>query len=143
MAEFAPIDISAAKEFLARHHWGVLTTRRRDGSLQMSPVTVGIDEQGRAIISSRETAYKVNNLRRDPRAAVCTFTTAFHGEGWVQVNGRAEILSLPEAINTLVYLERQSKGENTDWAAFHERMAREKRVIIRINIDSVGPKRRG
>ena len=143
MAEFAPINISAAKEFLARHHWGVLTTRRRDGSLQMSPVTVGIDEQGRAIISSRETAYKVNNLRRDPRAAVCTFTTAFHGEGWVQVNGRAEILSLPEAINTLVYLERQSKGENTDWAAFHERMAREKRVIIRINIDSVGPKRRG
>jgi PPOX class probable F420-dependent enzyme len=143
MAEFAPIDTSAAKEFLARHHWGVLTTRRRDGSLQMSPVTVGIDEQGRAIISSRETAYKVNNLRRDPRAAVCTFTTAFHGEGWVQVNGRAEILSLPEAINTLVYLERQSKGENTDWAAFHERMAREKRVIIRINIDSVGPKRRG
>jgi PPOX class probable F420-dependent enzyme len=143
MAEFAPIDISAAKEFLARHHWGVLTTRRRDGSLQMSPVTVGIDEQGRAIISSRETAYKVNNLRRDPRAAVCTFTTAFHGEGWVQVNGRAEILSLPEAIDTLVYLERQSKGENTDWPAFHERMAREKRVIIRINIDNVGPKRRG
>jgi PPOX class probable F420-dependent enzyme len=143
MAEFAPIDISAAKEFLARHHWGVLTTRRRDGSLQMSPVTVGIDEQGRAIISSRETAYKVNNLRRDPRAAVCTFTTAFHGEGWVQVNGRAEILSLPEAIDTLVYLERQSKGENTAWPAFHERMAREKRVIIRINIDSVGPKRRG
>jgi PPOX class probable F420-dependent enzyme len=143
MAEFAPIDISAAKEFLARHHWGVLTTRRRDGSLQMSPVTVGIDAQGHAIISSRETAYKVNNLRRDPRAAVCAFTTAFHGEGWVQVNGRAEILSLPEAIDTLVYLERQSKGENTDWPAFHERMAREKRVIIRINIDSVGPKRRG
>jgi PPOX class probable F420-dependent enzyme len=143
MAEFAPMDISTARQFLARHHWGVLTTRRKDGSLQMSPVTVGIDAQGHAIISSRETAYKVNNLRRDPRAAVCAFTTAFHGEGWVQVNGRAEILSLPEAIDTLVYLERQSKGENADWPAFHERMAREKRVIIRINIDSVGPKRRG
>jgi PPOX class probable F420-dependent enzyme len=111
--------------------------------LQMSPVTVGIDAQGRAIISSRETAYKVNNLRKNPRAAACVFTKEFHGEVWVQVNGSAEILSLPEAIDTLVYLERQAKGENKDWPAFHERMAREKRVIIRITIDSVGPKRRG
>jgi PPOX class probable F420-dependent enzyme len=143
MLEFAAMDISTAKEFLARHHWGVLTTRRKDGSLQMSPVTVGIDAAGHAIISSRETAYKVNNLRRDPRAAVCVFTTEFHGEGWVQINGSAEILSLPEAIETLVYLERQAKGENRDWPSFHQRMAREKRVVIRISIDDVGPKRRG
>jgi PPOX class probable F420-dependent enzyme len=143
MVVFAPMDISTAKEFLARHHWGVLTTRRKDGSLQMSPVTAGIDPDGRAIISSRETAYKVNNLRRDPRAAVCVFTTEFHGEGWVQINGNAEILSLPQAMDTLVYLERQAKGENRDWPSFHERMAREKRVIIRIRIDDVGPKRRG
>ena len=143
MVEFAPMDISTAKEFLSLHHWGVLTTRRKEGSLQMSPVTVGIDPDGRAIISSRETAYKVNNLRRDPRAAVCVFTTEFHGEGWVQVNGSAEIVSLPEAIETLVYLERQAKGENRDWPSFHQRMAREQRVVIRISIDDVGPKRRG
>lgn len=143
MVEFAPMNISSAREFLARHHWGVLTTRRKNGSLQMSPVTVGIDAAGRAIISSRETAYKVNNLRRDPRAAVCAFTNEFHGEGWVQINGSAQIVSLPEAIETLVYLERQAKGENRDWPSFHQRMAREKRVIIRISIDDVGPKRRG
>jgi PPOX class probable F420-dependent enzyme len=143
MVEFAPMDISTAKEFLARHHWGVLTTRRKDGSLQMSPVTVGIDRDGRAIISSRETAYKVNNLRRDPRAAVCVFTNEFHGEGWVQINGNAEIISLPEAMDTLVYLERQAKGENRDWPSFHQRMAREQRIVIRISIDDVGPKRRG
>lgn len=143
MVEFAPMNISTAREFLARHHWGVLTTRRKNGSLQMSPVTVGIDAAGRAIISSRETAYKVNNLRRDPRAAVCAFTNEFHGEGWVQINGSAQIVSLPEAIETLVYLERQAKGENRDWPSFHQRMAREKRVIIRISIDDVGPKRRG
>ena len=143
MVEFAPMDISTAKEFLSLHHWGVLTTRRKEGSLQMSPVTVGIDPDGRAIISSRETAYKVTNLRRDPRAEVCVFTTEFHGEGWVQVNGSAEIVSLPEAIETLVYLERQAKGENRDWPSFHQRMAREQRVVIRISIDDVGPKRRG
>ena len=143
MAEFRPMDLSTARRFLAHHHWGVLATRRKNDSLQMSPVTVGIDTEGRAIISSRETAYKVNNLRRNPRAAVCVFTTEFHGEGWVQINGNAEILSLPEAIDTLVYLERQAKGENRDWPSFHERMTREKRVIIRISIDGVGPKRRG
>jgi len=143
MAEFTPIGIDKAKEFLTQHHWGILATRRKNGNLQMSPVTVGLDDQGRAIISSRETAYKVNNLRRDPRAALCAITSSFHGEGWVQINGNAEILSLPDAMETLVYLERQAKGENRDWPSFHQRMAREKRTIIRIRIDDVGPKRRG
>jgi PPOX class probable F420-dependent enzyme len=143
MAEFTPIEIDKAKEFLTKHHWGILATRRKNGNLQMSPVTVGLDEQGRAIISSRETAYKVNNLRRDPRAALCAITSSFHGEGWVQINGKAEVISLPQALATLVYLQRQAYGEHKNWPEFHERMARERRVIIRINIENVGPKVRG
>jgi PPOX class probable F420-dependent enzyme len=143
MTGFKPIDLSLAQEFLARHHWGVLATRRKDGGLQMSPITVGLDDERRAIISSRETAYKVNNLRRDPRAALCTFSSNFHGGGWVQVNGRAEILSLPDALATLVTLQRQIYGEHKNWTEFRERMALEKRVIIRIGIESVGPKLRG
>ena len=118
-------------------------TRRKNGNLQMSPVTVGLDSVGRAIISSRETAYKVNNLRRDPRAALCAITSSFHGEGWVQINGAAEIISLPDALDILTYLQRQAYGEHKSWPEFHERMARERRVIIRINIESVGPKVRG
>jgi PPOX class probable F420-dependent enzyme len=143
MAEFTPIEIDKAKEFLTKHHWGILATRRKNGNLQMSPVTVGLDEQGRAIISSRETAYKVNNLRRDPRAALCAITSSFHGEGWVQINGNAEVISLPQALDTLVYLQRQAYGEHKNWPEFHERMARERRVIVRINIENVGPKVRG
>jgi PPOX class probable F420-dependent enzyme len=143
MAEFTPIEIDKAKEFLTKHHWGILATRRKNGNLQMSPVTVGLDDQGRAIISSRETAYKVNNLRRDPRAALCAITSSFHGEGWVQINGKAEVISLPQALDTLVYLQRQAYGEHKNWPEFHERMARELRVIIRINIENVGPKVRG
>ena len=143
MAEFAPVEIDHAKEFLRKHHWGILATRRKNGNLQMSPVTVGLDPQGRAIISSRETAYKVNNLRRDARAALCAITRKFHGEGWVQVNGDAEIISLPDALETLVHLHRQAYGEDKNWPEFHERMAREKRVIIRIAIDTVGPQVRG
>jgi PPOX class probable F420-dependent enzyme len=143
MAAFIPIEIDDARNFLRNHHWGILATRRKNGDVQMSPVTVGLDGQGKAIISSRETAYKVNNLRRDPRAALCAITSSFHGEGWVQINGRAEIISLPDALDTLVYLQRQVYGEHKSWPDFHARMRREKRVIIRIDIETVGPKVRG
>lgn len=143
MAEFSPMDTDRAREFLKVHHWGVLATRRQNGNLQMSPVTVGLDEAGCAVISSRETAYKVNNLRRDSRAALCGITSSFHGEGWVQINGSAEIISLPKALDALVSLHRQAYGEHKNWPEFHERMVCEKRVIIRIVIESVGPKVRG
>ena len=143
MAEFVAMEVDRAKQFLTRHHWGILATRRKNDQLQMSPVTVGLDSEGRAVISSRETAYKVKNLRRDPRAALCAITPTFHGEGWAQVAGTAEILSLPLALDTLVYLQRQVYGEPKSWTDFHERMIREKRVIIRISIESVGPKVRG
>jgi len=143
MAEFTPMQLDRAKQFLQNHHHGVLATRRKNGDLQMSPVTCGLDSEGRAVISSRETAYKVNNLRRDGRAALCAFSKTFHGAGWVQVNGTAEIISLPQALDSLVYLQRQAYGEHKSWPEFQERMAREKRVIIRINIESFGPKVRG
>lgn len=143
MAEFAPIEIDHAKQFLSKHHWGILATRRKNGQLQMSPVTVGLDNDGRAVVSSRETAYKVNNLRRDPRAALCAITSSFHGEGWVQINGSAKIISLPDALDTLMNLHRQAYGEHKSWPEFQVRMVREKRVIIRIDIESVGPKVRG
>jgi PPOX class probable F420-dependent enzyme len=143
MAEFIPVQLDRATEFLKNHHCGVLATRRKNGNLQMSPVTCGLDGAGRAIISSRETAYKVGNLRRDPRAALCAFAPNFHGEGWVQINGSAEIISLPRALDTLVYLQRQAYGEHKSWPEFHERMAREKRVIISVTIESFGPTVRG
>ena len=143
MAEFIPVEIGTARQFLTNNHHGVLATRRKNGELQMSPVTCGLDSEGRAVISSRETAYKVNNLRRDPRAALCAFSQNFHGAGWVQISGKAEIISLPQALDTLVSLQRQVYGEHNSWPEFHRRMAREKRVIIRIGIETVGPKVRG
>src|ERR1051325_2068931 len=139
MADFVPVDIPAASGFLAVNHCAVLAARKKDGTIQMTPVTSGLDADGRAIISSRETAYKVRNLRRDPNASLCVFTSAFHGGGWVQINGRAEIISLPAALETLKYLQRQVYGEHQDWSAFEQRMERERRVIIMITIDSVGP----
>ncbi len=137
------MDLEETRKFLAVHHNAVLATRRRDGSLQMSPVTVGIDGHGRAIVSSRETAYKTRNLRRDPRASLCVFADAFHGSIWIQINGTARILSLPEAMEPLADFYRRVKGEHSDWSEYRQTMERQRRVLIRVAIESVGPDRRG
>jgi PPOX class probable F420-dependent enzyme len=137
------MDIAEAQRFLSQHHHGVLVTRRRDGSLQMSLVSPAVDNTGRAIISTRETAYKTKNIRRDPLVSLCVFTEAFHGSKWVQLNGRAEIVSLPHAMELLVDWHRRVKGEHANWAAYRQTMEKERRVMLRIAIESVGPQRRG
>ncbi len=137
------MDIADAQNFLSKHHHGVLVTRRRDGDLQMSPVSPAIDADGRVIISSRETAFKIKNLRRDPRASLCVFTEAFHGLGWVQVNGKAEVISLPEAMKLLMDWHRRVKGEHQNWDDYKKTMETQRRVILRIEIESAGPERKG
>ncbi len=136
------MDIQKAQEFLQSNHRGVLATYRKDGSLQMSPILIGVNSEGVGIISSRETAYKVKNLRRDPRAAVCIFVDKFFGN-WIQIDGTAEILSLPEAMEPLVDYYRRVVGEHPDWEDYRQAMEREKRVLIHITIESAGPDKRG
>jgi PPOX class probable F420-dependent enzyme len=137
------MDIAEAQRFLSMHHRGVLATRRRNGGLQMSPVSPGIDDEGRVLISSRETAYKIINLRRDPRASLCIFTDAFHGSQWIQINGRADILSLAEAMEPLIAWHRQIKGEHDDWSDYRRTMEKQRRVALRIVIESAGPDKKG
>jgi PPOX class probable F420-dependent enzyme len=136
------MDLAEARQFLATHHNAILATRRRDGRLQMSPITVGVDDAGRAIISSRETAYKTRHLRRDPRASLCVFTDKFYGP-WVQIDGTAEVISLPEAMEPLVDYYLHISGEHPDWNEYRRAMERERRVLLRISIDSAGPAQKG
>jgi PPOX class probable F420-dependent enzyme len=136
------MDLAIAQQFLATHRRAVLATRRRDGRPQLSPVSVGIDAAGRAIISSRETAYKTRNLRRDPRASLCVFDDGFFGP-WVQIDGTAEVLSLPGAMELLVDYYRRVAGEHPDWADYQRAMERERRVLLRISIESAGPDLKG
>lgn len=136
------MDIDRARAFLNQHHRAVLATYRRDGRPQLSPVLVGVNEHGQAIISSRETAYKVRNLRRDSRASVCVFTDAFFGD-WIQIDGTAHILSMPQALEPLVNYYRRVVGEHPDWEEYRQAMADEKRVLIQITIDRAGPDRAG
>ena len=136
------MDIEAARSFLTTHHRGILHTNRSSGAPQMSPIAAGVDSEGRVIISSRESAYKVRNLRRDPRASVCVFTDRWYGE-WAQIDGRAEIVALPEAMELLVDYYRRLAGEHPDWDEYRRAMQDEQRVLIRITVDRVGPARSG
>ncbi|MDQ3977984.1 MAG: PPOX class F420-dependent oxidoreductase, partial [Actinomycetota bacterium] len=94
------MELDQARAFLGENHRAVLATSRADGRPQLSPVLVAVDGDGRAIISSRETAYKVKNLRRDPKASLCVLNDNFYGD-WIRVDGTAEIVSLPEALELL------------------------------------------
>jgi PPOX class probable F420-dependent enzyme len=130
-----------ARDFVARHHRAVLITRRRDGGLQTSPVTVGVDDDG-LVISSRETAFKSRNIRRDPNVTLCIFTDAFFGP-WIQIDGRAELVSLPEAMEGLVEYYRRISGEHPDWDEYRRAMEADNRLLIRVSILRVGPARSG
>ena len=108
----------------------------------MSPVVVAVDEAGRVLVSTRETAMKVRNLRRDPRLWLCVLADGFFGR-WVQVEGRAEIVSLPEALDGLVDYYRRVAGEHDDWDDYCAAMQRERRVLVRVALDRAGPDRAG
>ncbi|MDX1686831.1 MAG: PPOX class F420-dependent oxidoreductase [Candidatus Promineifilaceae bacterium] len=136
------MEIDEAREFLRQHHHGVLMTYRQDGRPQMSPILVGVNEQGQAIVSTRETAYKVKNLRRDNRTSICVFTDEFFGD-WIQIDGRAHILSLPEALEPLVDYYRRVVGEHPDWEEYRQAMFDEQRVLLQIDIEHAGPNHYG
>ncbi len=132
------MDLDEARAFLRTHHRAVLHTARQDGSPQLSPVLVTVDDDGHAIISTRTTSAKVANLVRDPRVSVCAFTDAFFGP-WVRVDGRARIVHLPEALEPLVEYYRRIAGEHDDWDAYRRAMWDEHRVLLRITLTAAGP----
>ena len=132
------MDLAAAREFLRANSRAVLSTVRSDGRPQLSPVLCTVDDEGRVLVSTRETTAKVRHLRRDPRLALCVFTERFFGQ-WVQVEGEAEIVPLPEAMELLVDYYRRIAGERPDWDDYRTAMERERRVVVRFEITRAGP----
>ena len=131
-----------AREFVGSNHRAVLITRRSSGGLQTSPVLVGVDGEGKLVISTREGASKTHNLRRDPTAVLCVFSDRFF-DGWMQIEGSAQIVSLPEAMEGLVDYYRRISGEHPDWDEYRRAMEQQRRVLVRVSIDMVGPTRAG
>jgi PPOX class probable F420-dependent enzyme len=132
------MDIAEALDYCRTHHRSVLIARKPGGDPQPSPVAHGVDGDGRIVVSSRQTAYKVRNLRRDPRVTLCAFPDEWFGR-WIVVEGTADILDLPDAMEPLVAYYRQVAGEHADWDEYRAAMERERRVLIRITPTSAGP----
>lgn len=134
------MEIIDAQKFLQANHRACIAVRQKDGWPQMTFVTPGMDPEGRVIMTSRGTTYKVKHLRRDPRVSMLVFGEQFSGSKFVQIHGTAEIIDQPEAMDMLIYWYKQVRGEHENWDEYKKKMVEEKRVIIRVNIERVGPK---
>jgi len=132
------MEIDEAIEYVRRNHHAVLATLKQDGSPQLSPVTVGVDGDGHVIISTRQTAYKVRHVRRNPRVWLCVFPDGFYGR-WVQLEGTADIVELPEAMDGLIGYYRDISGEHPDWDDYRAAMERDQRLLLRIAVAKAGP----
>ncbi|GAA5072415.1 PPOX class probable F420-dependent enzyme [Thermocatellispora tengchongensis] len=136
------MDLDQARAFVREHHRAVLLTTHPDGRPQLTPILAGVDDDGDIIVSTRETAAKTRNARRDPKVAVCVFTDGFFGE-WVQIDGEARVISLPEAMEPLVDYYRRVAGEHSDWDDYRAAMERERRVLLKITPTRAGPDVKG
>src|SRR5215212_592871 len=132
------VDRDALLEFLRPRHRAVLLTRRASGGPQLSPVTFGVDGEGRIVVSTYPERAKARNARRDPAVSVCVLSDDFDGP-WVQVDGEAEVLDLPEALDPLVDYYRSISGEHPDWAEYRNAMARQGKSLLRITPTGWGP----
>jgi PPOX class probable F420-dependent enzyme len=132
------VDRDALLEFLRPRHQAVLLTRRRDGGAQLSPVTCGVDGEGRIVVSTYPQRAKVANARRDPSVSMCVLSADFDGP-WVQADGQAEVLDLPEALDPLVEYFRSISGEHPDWEEYRRAMTRQGKSLLRVTITGWGP----
>lgn len=132
------VDREELEAFIRPRHNVILATTRSDGRPQLSPVTAGLDADGRLVIATYPQRAKVRNLRRDPRAVACVLSEDFGG-AWVQVYGTAEVLDLPEAVEPLVEYFRVIAGEHPDWDEYRAAMTAQGKCLMRLHIESWGP----
>jgi len=132
------VDLPALLEFVRPLHRAVLLTTRSDGTPQLSPVSCGVDPQGRIVISTYPDRAKAVNIRRTGTASVMVMSEDFNGP-WVQVDGAAEVLDLPEALEPLVDYFRSISGEHPDWDEYRAAMVRQDKSLVRITPVRWGP----
>ena len=136
------VDRAEMEKFVRPRHRGVLLTTRRDGRPQSSLVTLGLDTSGRVVVSSYPERAKSINAKRNPAASMVVMSDEFGGE-WIQLDGTAEVLDMPEALDGLVEYFRVISGEHPDWDEYREAMAHQGKCLIRLTIDQWGPISKG
>lgn len=132
------VELPELLDFLRPRHHGLLSTTRADGRPQLSPVSCGVDEGGRIVVSTYPDRAKTRNARRDERASICVLSDDWDGP-YVQVDGRAEVLDMPEALDALVEYFRCISGEHPDWDEYRAAMQRQDKSLIRLHIDRWSP----
>jgi PPOX class probable F420-dependent enzyme len=132
------VDRDALLGFVRPRHRALLLTRRRSGGVQLSPVTCGVDAAGRIVIATYPQRAKVVNARREPAVSLCVLSDEWDGP-WVQVEGTAEVLDLPEALEPLVDYYRAISGEHPDWHEYREAMTRQGKSLVRVTVTEWGP----
>ncbi|MGA8994973.1 MAG: PPOX class F420-dependent oxidoreductase [Nocardioidaceae bacterium] len=132
------VGLAELLDFVRPRHHATLVTRRQDGSLQMSPVTCGVDDRGRVVVSTYPRRAKAVNARRDPRVSMVVHSQEWDGP-YVQVDGIAEVLDMPEAVEPLVDYFRCISGEHPDWDEYRDAMRQQDKSLIRVTIERWGP----
>jgi len=132
------VGLDELLEFVRPRHRAVLLTRRADGSPQGSPVTCGVDGEGRVVVSTYPERAKTRNARRDPAVGVIVLSDDWNGP-WVQIDGTAEVLDVPESVEPLVEYYRAVAGEHPDWDEYREAMVRQGKSLLRITPVRWGP----
>jgi PPOX class probable F420-dependent enzyme len=142
MARQAARNVTVSREalldFVRPRHHGILVTTRADGRPQLSPVTMGVDGEGRIVVSTYPERAKAVNLRRRAEASVLVLSDEFDGE-WVQVDGTAEVLDLPDSVEPLVDYYRSISGEHPDWDEYRRAMVDQGKSLVRVTIERWGP----
>ncbi|WP_062350942.1 PPOX class F420-dependent oxidoreductase [Herbidospora yilanensis] len=133
-----PVTREELLDFLRPRHHAIVITARRDGRPQASPVSCGVDTEGRIVISTYPERAKTANARRNEQVSVVVLSDDWNGP-WVQVDGDAEVLDLPEALEPLVEYFRCISGEHPDWDEYREAMIRQGKSLLRITPTRWGP----
>jgi PPOX class probable F420-dependent enzyme len=132
------VDRDELLAFLRPRHHAILVATRANGLPQTSPVTCGVDAEGRVVISTYPERAKAANLRRNPAASLCVLSDDFGG-AWVQIDGTAEVIDLPDSVEPLVDYYRSISGEHPDWDEYREAMVAQGKSLIRVTVTGWGP----
>jgi len=132
------VDLPELLDFVRPRHHLLLVTARRDGRPQVSPVSGGVDDAGRIVVSTYPGRAKAVNAERDPRVSVLVLSDAWDGP-WVQVDGDAEVLHMPEAEDALVDYYRCIAGEHPDWDEYRAAMRVQGKSLMRVTPTRWGP----
>ncbi|MFG2195710.1 PPOX class F420-dependent oxidoreductase [Streptomyces sp. NPDC048639] len=132
------VDLEGLLEFVRPRHRAILLTTRSDGAPQGSPLTCGVDDAGRLVVSTYPERAKTRNARRDPRVSLIVLSDEWNGP-WVQVDGAAEVIDAPESVEPLVEYYRNIAGEHPDWNEYRAAMTEQGKSLIRVTPERWSP----